>query len=252
MSFAFTRESPIAPSHTKCDRRLIPLLGAAFAILVWSHPLAKGAPHPERQDKIDRALAADLTAPGNGHVRVIVKTHADARSRIREALDGHGGRITADHPTISAFSAVIHRRDVDSLVSDPDVEGVSLDAVVRADQTKADARTSSFVATEVPAGSPAGGSVRVAVIDSGIEPTRDLGASRLIGFYDFTRDGVSGPAYDDYGHGTHVAGLIGGRGASSGRYYRGIAPAAKILALKVLDRNGAGYTSTVIRAIDFI
>ena len=57
--------------------------------------------------------------------------------------------------------------------------------------------------------------------------------------------------YDDYGHGTHVAGLIGSSGATSNSKYAGIAPGAKLLSLKVLDGKGTGKTSDVINALEF-
>ncbi len=92
----------------------------------------------------------------------------------------------------------------------------------------------------------------VAVIDSGLEAGPEFG-DRIAGFYDFTRGGIAAPPTDDYGHGTHVAGLIAGSGdLSSGKRYRGVAPKARIIALKVLDHNGAGNTSDVISAIEFV
>ena len=67
------------------------------------------------------------------------------------------------------------------------------------------------------------------------------------------RAGVAASPTDDYGHGTHVAGLIAGSGdLSSGKRYRGVAPKARLIALKVLDQNGAGNTSDVISAIEFV
>ena len=66
-------------------------------------------------------------------------------------------------------------------------------------------------------------------------------------------DGRAASPTDDYGHGTHVAGLIAGSGdLSSGKRYRGVAPKARLVALKVLDQNGAGNTSDVISAIEFV
>ena len=62
-------------------------------------------------------------------------------------------------------------------------------------------------------------------------------------------------ASDQYGHGTHIAGLIAGDGLSStGPFYtktfKGIAPGASIVNLRVLDANGAGTDSLVIAAIN--
>ena len=72
--------------------------------------------------------------------------------------------------------------------------------------------------------------VRVAVIDSGVTSWHDdLGeagipsAQRVERFVDFV-NGRTTP-YDDYGHGTHVAGIIAGNGYDSGGARSGMAPA---------------------------
>jgi serine protease AprX len=95
-----------------------------------------------------------------------------------------------------------------------------------------------------------GAGVGVAVIDSGIAPTWDL-ANRVTHFRDFTNGGIVAALSDGYGHGTHVAGLIAGNGLLSLGKYVGIAPSARIIGLKVLDSQGAGYTSDVIAALEF-
>lgn len=97
-----------------------------------------------------------------------------------------------------------------------------------------------------------GKGVGVAVIDSGLEMSDEF-RGRVTAFYDFTGGKTaSATPSDGYGHGTHVAGTIGGSGALSyNREYRGLAPNVRLVILKVLDANGAGYTSDVIRAIDF-
>ena len=65
-------------------------------------------------------------------------------------------------------------------------------------------------------------------------------------------DFVNGaPAYDDWGHGTHVAGIVAGNGYDSYGETRGIAPGANIIALKALDGNGLGTISNIIAAIDY-
>jgi len=60
---------------------------------------------------------------------------------------------------------------------------------------------------------------------------------------------------DQFGHGTHVAGLIAGDGLSStgpffSQTFKGVAPGANIVNLRVLDQNGAGTDSLVIAAIN--
>jgi subtilisin family serine protease len=95
-----------------------------------------------------------------------------------------------------------------------------------------------------------GAGVTVAVIDSGVKPHTDLPAMRIKAFVDFVNGRPT--AYDDYGHGTHVAGIVAGSGAASNGQYAGVAPGASIVALKVLDANGAGKTSDVMAALEWV
>ena len=89
-----------------------------------------------------------------------------------------------------------------------------------------------------------GGGIAVAVIDSGIEAGPDFD-TRITAFYDFTGGRVRhATPSDPYGHGTHVAGLIGSR-------YVGVAPGIRLVGLRVLDAKGEGQTSDVLRAIAF-
>ena len=58
--------------------------------------------------------------------------------------------------------------------------------------------------------------------------------------------------YDDYGHGTHVCGILCGSGELSRGKYRGIIPAGRLVVGKVLDENGDGNTKHMIHALDWI
>jgi serine protease AprX len=99
-------------------------------------------------------------------------------------------------------------------------------------------------------GGSGGDSIGVAIIDSGISPSADF-AGRITAFYDFTQGGIATTPVDPYGHGTHVAGIIGSSGESSSHgEYRGVASTARLIGLRVLDENGAGQTSHVIQAIE--
>ena len=109
---------------------------------------------------------------------------------------------------------------------------------------------------EISPGGINGRGVGVAIIDSGIAPSADFG-TRIKAFYDFTHRSETGapttPApYDDLGHGTHVAGLIASAGAGPSYMFQGVAPAANLIVVKVLDKLGASSTSTVIAALEYI
>src|SRR5579872_4225315 len=85
-----------------------------------------------------------------------------------------------------------------------------------------------------------GAGIGVAVLDSGIDASNaDLNqagkaTSRVVYAQDFVGTGTM----DFYGHGTHVAGIIAGNGANSNGRYRGIAPQANLINMRVLDENG--------------
>jgi subtilisin family serine protease len=76
-----------------------------------------------------------------------------------------------------------------------------------------------------------GRGVGVAVIDSGVDALPEL-RGRVVASVDFTDD--RGPGRDDYGHGTHVAGIIAAAGRNRHDDTRGMAPGANIISLKVL------------------
>jgi serine protease AprX len=74
--------------------------------------------------------------------------------------------------------------------------------------------------------------------------------NRVLDFQDFV-NGKTG-LYDDNGHGTHLAGIIGGSGGGSNGTYMGVAPGCEFLVLKVLDAMGNGNIETVIQAAEWI
>ena len=112
-----------------------------------------------------------------------------------------------------------------------------------------------------------GQGVGVAVIDSGVaalhddlnlaNPLNPQASPRVLHFRDFTTEDseqvwLSELPTDDFGHGTHVAGIIAGNGFDwYGVRTAAWRPRAHLVALKVLDANGQGYVSDVIEAIDY-
>ena len=75
-------------------------------------------------------------------------------------------------------------------------------------------------------------------------------SDRVIGFRDFV--GKSRLPYDDCGHGTHVAGILVGDGFCSAGRYAGVAAGCRIVAGKVLDKNGDGTISHMAAGIEWV
>ena len=95
-----------------------------------------------------------------------------------------------------------------------------------------------------------GKGILVAIVDTGIDYTHpDLGGClgpncKVVGGRNFVKAGAS--PMDDYGHGTHVAGIVAANGN-----VRGVAPDARLLAVKVLDQSGGGTSSWIIAGIEY-
>lgn len=91
--------------------------------------------------------------------------------------------------------------------------------------------------------------VGVAILDTGIGMHPDFD-SRVVAFEDFV--GGRQGSYDDSGHGTHVAGCVGGSGYVSNGIYRGIAPRCRLCVGKVLDHNGEGSIDSMRRGLIWV
>ena len=91
--------------------------------------------------------------------------------------------------------------------------------------------------------------VGVAILDTGIGMHPDFG-SRVVDFRDFV-NGRQG-SYDDSGHGTHVAGCVGGSGYISRGVYKGIAPTSRLCVGKVLDHNGEGSIDSMRQGLIWV
>ena len=94
-----------------------------------------------------------------------------------------------------------------------------------------------------------GRNVSIAILDTGVSLHPDY-RDRIRVFADFCSR--RNRPYDDNGHGSHIAGIIAGSGQMSRGRFRGVAPGANLIILKVLDRSGNGNTGDVLHAMDWI
>ena len=248
-------------------RTLLLLLSTlAVAVLV---PAAPASSPP----KLDRAVAEWRAHPARSSVRVLIRT------RPGRAVAVLGRLMRTVGPSVmpsSSADLLVARLSPDSLRAverDPDVTRISTDAPVASlaiekpqsslidraaslasfDQSHLLA-TLGLVAVQdgkfVRAVPYTGNNVGVAVIDSGLDQNyADLNA---VTFYNAVGNIIQTPRSDGYGHGTHVSGLTGSNALASRGDYQGVAPAVRFIEMRVLDKNGNGYTSDVINAINYV
>ena len=263
----------------------------AIAIAVAPGKAVWGKERPIPSGKLDKHLQAVVADGCSGGLkRVIISVKSGYRKGMSDSLKAHGDKVKGEFKSIDAVAAEVHCDDLETLGTMSETLSIATDgpmdahAVARGNSKKTPTLTQAEAAAALQApvfqstlswpqlraasylGSPysstdnslrstlsyllgagitgAAGGIGIAVIDSGIASGPEF-ANRITAFYDFTKGDIQAAApLDAYGHGTHVAGLIAGTNV-------GVAPGARIIGLRVLDANGKGTTSDVLRALEF-
>lgn len=221
----------------------LPLLAALFLPLICS---------ADDSSKISPDLA---NLDPHSHVNVIVQFVLPPSDEDNQGIKQQGGALQdVDISLIRARAYSIPAKAIAALVHNPNVAYISPDRPVSPTLDYANATIGAQTAFSY---GWTGAGIGVAIIDSGILNTKDLqtsgGGSRIVYSQSFVPKVSS--TTDQYGHGTHVAGIVGGNGAASTgvpyvKTFRGVAPSANLINLRVLDANGAGTDSAVISAIN--
>lgn len=89
----------------------------------------------------------------------------------------------------------------------------------------------------------------IAILDSGTSRHPDV-VQRIIAFKDMVQN--RNIMYDDYGHGTHIAGILCGRENREMGFYGGIVPNGKLVVVKILNENGKGELANLLKALKWI
>jgi serine protease AprX len=213
-----------------------------LAFLAGALP-AHAGDHPDT--KLDAPLRARTHAAGTSRVIIETSDVSATELLIRSVKGKPGRRLGLGRGQV----AEIPNAALDSLAGHASVNAIRLDRPIQGTMERTAAAVGAkWVRENLDLD---GGGVGVAIIDSGVTSWHDdLGSDRVVHFADFV--GYQSTSYDDYGHGTHVAGIIAGSGYDSNGARRGIAPGANLIVLKVLDGEGFGYISNVIAALDYV
>lgn len=182
-----------------------------------------------------------LTAPTEP-LRVIVKYRAGVMG-ITAAVAG----VTATYYTyrlIPASAYSVTRDAINALAARDDVEMIWYDEPVH---TMLDVSVPLIGAPSVWQAGITGKGIKVGIVDTGIDPDHPDFAGRIVQMKDFTGQGPN----DNHGHGSHVAGIVGGSGAASGGKYKGVAPECVYYTAKVLRGDGSGSTSDVMAGVEW-
>lgn len=200
----------------------------------------------------------------NGKVSLII--NADKKEDVEQLKQtmlkqNPGSTIKADLPIINGFAIEVSEETLGILpelqkLSGSDVRvfldgKISIpDPIINSDSdisAKMDVGTATLGIDKLWDQGITGKGTTICVIDTGIAQHPDL-KDRIVGFKDFVNGKTE--AYDDQGHGTHCAGIAAGSGTVNEKF-KGAAPEASIVGVKVLDRNGSGSFSDVIKGIQW-
>jgi serine protease AprX len=216
-------------------KRRLAATGAAFAAITAS--VITGVPAASAgSSETVIVTASGLLSP----VTAVLQVGGSVQTQFR-LINGVIASIpTAEAAVLDALPGIVVTPDAQVSLQDvPESTGPHAPSDAFLDQTGA---------SQLAAQGDTGQRVTVAVVDTGIDQLPDF-SGRLIGGVDLT--GGGNPFQDNYGHGTFVAGLIAGDGASSNGQYSGEAPGANLVSIKVAGANGLTDLGTIIQGLQW-
>lgn len=190
------------------------------------------------------------TTQADAQRMIIVTKKALSVTKQKELL-GQNGTYSKPLSSVVGFSAYVSEKNLEQLLLKDEIKDIYVDSIVTGQSNGSYQPTPSQVTSADIVWDKAkvnGSGVSVAVLDTGVSSSnKDIS---VVAFKDFVKN--KNVAYDDNGHGTHISGIIGGKGTNSNGLVKGIAPKTNIVGVKVLDSNEKGYISNVISGIDWV
>jgi serine protease AprX len=240
----------------RATTRLVPAFLAALWLLAWS-PVAQA--NDQIRSKVDSSVETVIEATGGTQAVPVIVSAPGGEAQVLSMIPV-GVRVTR-LPIVDGVAAFLTPEEIRRLGSADFVADIVADNPIYgfSDQSSMSVTNLTIGLGQLEpwdAGGPSGAGVTVAILDSGIATNTDLAQSRIVGWKDFVNEEPL--PYDDAGHGTFVAGLIAGDGTGSlpledGGYaefqFRGVAPEANLVGIKVLDESGQGRASALVAGI---
>ena len=217
------------------------------------------------------SAATTTSASSADQVSVIVRELEGAGNAPERAVSAFGGSVGRQLDILGGFTAAVPADRLDALRGVAGVASVTEDAGLALQSTDVESQAAQAgslytIANQVTGASAmwdagyTGKGVDVAVIDSGVVPVDGFKTpGKIVYGPDLTLENNT-PAknLDTYGHGTHMAGIIGGRDSAAGSVsgnstdFVGMAPDSRIVSIKVADAKGQTDVSQAIAAIDWV
>ncbi|SCZ76747.1 S8 family peptidase [Acidaminobacter hydrogenoformans] len=191
---------------------------------------------------------ASSTGIASEKVKVIIAFHEQPGPSEEGLIRAFGGTVKYTYNIVPAIAATVPAAALEGLKRNPRIKLIEPDGEIHAladDYPWGITRVGAEAVHSTPG--QLGEGVAVAIIDTGLDYNHPDLAGNYAGGYDFVNRDTN--PMDDNGHGTHVAGTIAAEIDGAGVV--GVAPKAKIFALKVLNRKGSGDFSNVIAALDW-
>jgi serine protease AprX len=210
-------------------------------------------------------MLANLAVQVPDQVVTVIVQKANGVSGVEQDIAQLGGRVTRNLSIINAVAAEMTAAAALDLSSYPSVRWVSVDANMMSTACTNCVDTANLTNAYIYSiranqawNSSAylqGNGIGVAVVDSGVNPNGDLytlmGANRQVADVRFNND-YNQTTSDGYGHGTHVASVVGGDGSESGGKYIGVAPMVNIINVKVSNDDGSATMADVVAGLQWV
>ena len=202
-----------------------------------------------KKEKIDSLLLNCVYTLEDKKIKCVVwvKEFEYAKEKLEMLFDKDN--ILGEYPFLNAFGLKIKQSELSYL---SEFGWISYISSVQKSSILLDKARKVIEVEELFKQGVYGQNVTVAIIDTGCYAHLDFmfGKNRIKYFEDFINKKKI--VYDDNGHGTFVAGVLGGNGISNLKQYCGIAPACNLVVLKALDKNGETQVFTILDAMQWI